>query len=160
MERKPIKRRAELIQLSKDHHLSLLFCWKIRQGLKMNISPDRIKPYVKYFWQHHMQPHFLEEEEFLFVLVNDKKIEKALQEHKQISDLIQKTMIPDQKGVLTLLLHLTDVVEAHVRYEERELFPYLELQLDSTQLTRLAQQLNAKPPLADDFQDSFWIRQK
>ena len=160
MERKPIKRREELVPLSKDHHLSLLFCWKIRQGLKMNVSPGRIKPYIKYFWQHHMQPHFLEEEKFLFVLNNDKKVEKALQEHEQIKDLIENMMLAGQKDEAIQLLQLTDVVEAHVRYEERELFPYLEKELNIMQLKQISQQLNQTSQLKDDFEDAFWINKK
>ena len=79
MERKPIKRSKELTQLSKEHHFSLLFCWKIRQGLKMNISADRIKKYIEYFWLQCMQPHFLEEENFLFIPVGDEKVKKSFE---------------------------------------------------------------------------------
>jgi len=30
MKTKPIKRNENIMKLSKEHHFSLLFCWKIR----------------------------------------------------------------------------------------------------------------------------------
>jgi len=39
----PIKRNEALKPLSRDHHHGLLLCWKIRQGIKLNIEPERIK---------------------------------------------------------------------------------------------------------------------
>ena len=68
MELQPIRRNKHILELSRDHHFTLLFCWKIRQGLKMQIAPERLKNYVNYFWGEHMQPHFREEEEILFKL--------------------------------------------------------------------------------------------
>ncbi len=45
----PIKRSEFLIQLSRDHHFTLLFCWKIKEGLKKDI-PLILKDYVLFFW--------------------------------------------------------------------------------------------------------------
>src|SRR5687767_14515546 len=111
MERKPIKRREELMQLSKEHHFSLLFCWKIRQGLKMNFSFDRIKKYMQYFWLQCMQPHFLEEENFLFNSVEDEKVKKALSDHRQIEVLISDAMVAEETNVSEQLSKLANLVE-------------------------------------------------
>lgn len=46
---KPIKRSGHLIQLSREHHFSLLFCWKVRTGIKKNIEKRRIIPYILFF---------------------------------------------------------------------------------------------------------------
>lgn len=40
---KSIKRTKALQPLSRDHHHGLLLCWKIRQGIKLNVEPERIK---------------------------------------------------------------------------------------------------------------------
>src|SRR6478735_3174460 len=88
MEKQPLKRNKYIIQLSKDHHFTLLFCWKIRAGLKLNVETGRIKNYVQYFWQTHMQPHFNEEETILFVSVKDAFVKKAINEHADIKQQV------------------------------------------------------------------------
>ena len=65
MNKKPIKRNENILKLSKEHHFSLLFCWKIRQGLKAGADSSRIIKYVQYFKTHFLLPHFSEEEIFL-----------------------------------------------------------------------------------------------
>ena len=111
---KPIKRNKHIVKLSKDHHVTLLFCWKIKTGLKLKIEPERIKKYAQYFWQAHMKPHFIEEETILFAPVEDEAVQKALHEHqqieKQIRDLGNGETIPELQ-----LLILADSVDNHVR---------------------------------------------
>ena len=89
MLKKPIKRNELLKTFSKDHHFSLLFCWKIRQGLRKEVAIERICKYVQYFWQQHLLPHFQEEELILFTPVNDRAVQKAIKEHKQISQQVE-----------------------------------------------------------------------
>ena len=94
MEKKPIKRNKHIVQLSKDHHFTLLFCWKIRTGVKLNVDMERIKKYVQYFWGNHIQPHFNEEETILFAPVKDAAVQKALDEHAEIKKQIDKGDMP------------------------------------------------------------------
>ncbi len=63
---KPIKRNENMVPLSRDHHFGLLFCWKIRQGLKAKIDLERIRKYILHFWKSHLEQHFKEEETLLF----------------------------------------------------------------------------------------------
>lgn len=162
MEVKPIKRSEHIILLSKDHHVSLLFCWKIRQGLKMSVETERIKKYVQNFWQHHMQPHFNEEEDILFAPLKDEKVQKAIDEHGQIKAQINTLLNSSEMEDETGLALLADMVDKHVRYEERELFPYLEKTLIHEQLETIGKQLNLRKPstLKDDFEDEFWIQKQ
>ncbi len=156
---KPIKRNEHIVALSKDHHFTLLFCWKIRNGLKLNAAPIRIKEYVAYFWQYHMKPHFLEEETILFALLKDDKVQKALNEHTEITQQVQ-AIIYSPNPLAEQLVKLADSVDNHVRYEERDLFPYLETALTLHQLEKVGAQLAAdhNPALKDDFEDEFWLK--
>lgn len=153
----PIKRNENLVRISRDHHATLLFCWKIRTGLKLNIDTERIKTYVQYFWQVHMQPHFVEEETILFVPVKDAAVQKALDEHadinKQVESIMASSIVQSQQ-----LATLADVVDNHVRYEERELFPHLENILTGEQLKEIGSRLQATAGTVcnDDFTDEFW----
>ena len=138
----PIKRNQHIVQFSKDHHFTLLFCWKIRQGLKMQIESIRIKSYVRYFFKEHMEPHFKHEETLLFTLVGDEKVQKALDDHEKIKNLISKILESSDETISEQLATLADKVEAHVRFEERELFPHLEFTLSEEQLQLIGEQLS------------------
>jgi len=157
----PIKRNKHIVALSKDHHFSLLFCWKLRAGVKANVAPERIGEYVNYFWHHHLKPHFAEEESVLFALLKDANVKRALVEHQQITKLVDDILngpapVPDQFSALA------NAVDNHVRYEERELFPHLEQMLKPDVLEWVENQLAAyhNPDAKDDFRDEFWVRQK
>ncbi len=159
MDIKPVKRNKEIVRFSKDHHFSLLFCWKIKQGAKLGVPAERMIKYVQYFRQYHLQPHFFEEETILFSPVNDAWVQRALDEHQQIqhqSEVVEKST---GKDAVNELLHLAKLVEEHIRYEERELFPHLEKVLAHEQLVEIGKKTDALPsPLPDDFEDSFWIK--
>jgi len=159
MEKQPLKRNKNIVQLSKDHHLTLLFCWKIRTGLKLNVETGRIKAFVQYFWQTHMQPHFNEEETILFAPVKDAAVQKAINEHAAIKQQVSEIVTLDYIESLQLKI-LADAIDDHVRYEERELFPHLEKILTETQLEHIGKQLQQihNTVCKDDFADAFWIK--
>jgi hypothetical protein len=158
MKKQPLKRNKNIIQLSKDHHLTLLFCWKIRTGLKLNVETGRIKAYVQYFWQTHMQPHFNEEETILFAPVKHAAVQKAINEHAAIKHQVSEIVTLDYSESLQLKI-LADAIDDHVRYEERELFPHLEKILTETQLEYIGKQLQIHNDVCKvDFPDQFWIK--
>ena len=153
----PIKRNENLVPLSKDHHSTLLFCWKIRTGLKLQVDTMRMKRYVQYFWQTHMQPHFYEEETILFAPVQDAAVQKALDEHSDIKEQIETIIASENVHPLQLKM-LADAVDNHVRYEERELFPHLENILTEEQLKEIGSELQTAGNAVcnDEFTDEFW----
>ncbi len=160
----PIKRNENIVPLSQDHHLSLLFGWKIRQGLKAEIDVNRMIDYVHYFENVHLLPHFKEEEVLLFNPYKENEfVQKGLHDHEAIKNIIERlyTESNNQKRV-DLLNLLADTVEAHVRFEERELFPALENLLDPERLTSVGEALAASHPEknVDDYGDEFWVIKK
>lgn len=156
METKPIKRSEHILKLSKDHHFSLLFCWKIRQGLKRGVNPGRIKNYVLYFQDTHMRVHFREEEEVLFGHIRHEAVERAREDHRIITSLIDSLEGMEEERMKEELARLADLVDAHVRFEERELFPHLEKTLTLAQLEDIGRQLHETPPAKDCYEDEFW----
>ncbi|HWH63906.1 MAG TPA: hemerythrin domain-containing protein [Ginsengibacter sp.] len=159
MENKPIKRNEHIKKLSKDHHSGLLFCWKIRQGLKHEVPTERIKKYTGYFWRNHLAVHFREEETILFSPLKDDLVQKALDDHKQIKHQFDKLLDGLAGDAKTELMNLANLIDDHIRYEERKLFSHLEKVLNEKQLEEIGKKLDAQPPPpADDFEDSFWIQ--
>src|SRR5215203_922829 len=153
----PIKGNQHIVPLSKDHHFTLLFCWKIRQGLKKQIEAQRMNNYVRYFFKAHMEPHFQHEEQILFTTVNNEKVKKALNDHQDIRNLISQVLQSSNEAGSALLSKLANTVEAHVRYEERELFPHLENVLTDVQLQLVGEELRKEERVMDDYKDEFWL---
>jgi hemerythrin-like domain-containing protein len=150
-----MKRNENIAKFSRDHHASLLFCWKIRQGLKHHIDLDRMINYVKYFWTQYFGPHFGEEEAFLFAPLKDEKVQKAIDDHQKIRGFIEVLNVSHLQDRGENLLKLADTVDEHVRYEERILFPHLESALSNEQLKQIGAQISDEP-LLDTYQDAFW----
>lgn len=155
----PIKRSKALLPLSREHHVDLLLAWKIRKGLLNHAEYQRMVDYIKYLEENLINGHFDDEEKLLFDLlpVEDKMCAAARNEHKQIRHLIAE--ICDKKNYDNgLFRQLADLVEAHVRYEERELFPYLETKLPEQKLEEVAKILSKTHDVFNDtWQDTFWI---
>src|SRR5690606_31501062 len=124
---KPIKRGKELVQLSRDHHGGLLLSWKIRTGFRKGIEEKRITDYILYFFEADLKEHFRQEEELVFCLIDkdDAMRIRAEKEHEEIYQMIKG--IREKRPVEeSRLQSFADFLEKHIRFEERELFPYIE----------------------------------
>lgn len=153
---KPIKRSQELTQLSKEHHEALLLVWKIRQGIRKGVEPQRIARYCRWFWDVHLVGHFKSEEELLpLVLSKDHLLlQKMLDDH----DVIQRRIkgLPDN-NVESLEL-LAQSINDHVRFEERQLFNEVEKIATPEQLALISEGLNEEDSLPV-WEDEFWVNQ-
>lgn len=159
MNTKPIKRNKNIVKLSQDHHASLLFCWKLRKGIKYHANVQTMVDYVSYFWDHHFSLHFREEEEFLFAPLKDKVVMKAMDDHQKIETLIREINFTGTENQEDVLLELAGMVDEHVRYEERILFPHLEKELSEEQLLHIGTQISGEL-LKDNYGDTFWIKKE
>lgn len=151
---KPIKRSQELTQLSKEHHEALLLVWKIRQGIRKGVEPERIAKYCRWFWDVHLVGHFRREEELLpLVLPNDHPLlRKMLDDHDVILRRVKG--LPDHNTDCLELL--AQSINDHVRFEERELFNEVEKLATPEQLTRIAKGLNEEDS-CPAWEDEFWV---
>ena len=154
--RTPIKRNAAIVELSKDHHFGLLLIWKTREGLKKSIEPERISRYIIHFFETELKTHFKEEEELLFVEVpKDNNLRmQAEAEHKNIYGLIEN--VRTTPGDKDLLQTFANTLEKHIRFEERELFNYLQDNIPASTLSQIAGQLKSKQKIQTVWNDVFW----
>ena len=155
-----MKRDKNLISLSRDHHHGLLLGWKIKQGLKFEVKPELIAEYIKYFSEAALFPHFKAEEDQILTYLDDTDSgkQRILQEHKSIRELVTaaNTEIND---ITPIFSQLAELLESHIRYEEREFFPYLEQNFDASQLERIGVALdNIHQPFNEEFHTEFWTR--
>jgi hemerythrin-like domain-containing protein len=154
---KPIKRSGYVVALSRDHHAGLLFCWKIKEGLKKNVAPDRIKNYISFFWNGHLKPHFQEEELLLFNQLNCELTRKAGGEHQILTKKIEEIIKYGLAAKQEYRAFAEDLIN-HIRFEERELFPYLETKLPGDMLAGIKNILTKlhQEPFNDNYPDEFW----
>ena len=150
----PIQRNQALQPLSREHHHGLLFVWKIREGLKKQVSMHRLTTYTGWYWRHHIRPHFFQEEKILLPFLPDHPLTKRMKtDHDRIRELIIDI---DNDPLRGDLVHLTDLLEKHIRFEEREFFQHLQKILSAEELERIAHQLEEHPVSCEDWKDEFW----
>ena len=152
MEKKPIKRHKALQPLSRQHHFGLLFSWKLRKGFAKNIEISRLANYSKWFYENEIKPHFEAEERHLFTILdaNNELVIRALKEHREIEKLFNDTANPTQS-----LSILEDLLQEHIRFEERVLFNEIQLTATQAQLDKV-EEIHQELPKYSDYADPFW----
>lgn len=116
---KSITRHRALKPLSREHHEGLMLSWKIRAGLKKEVSYERIKSYCDFFFKEDLMHHFNIEELYIFPILDtdDELVKKALKEHR----ILKRLFIKKQPNMNTIL-EIEAELENHIRFEERILF--------------------------------------
>ncbi|MEQ7799923.1 hemerythrin domain-containing protein [Pedobacter sp. ASV1-7] len=157
MNNKPLKRSQEMQILSRDHHFGLLFTWKIKQGINKKVDSLRMKDYVNFFWNQHLKDHFLDEEVLLFNRFSSEELcIQAKKDHQQIIDLIERVNAASQ-GDYAVYEKLFTFLDQHIRFEERVVFPHLEVIIPESVLTSIGHFLEKHhQDFVDDFKDEFW----
>lgn len=157
---KPIKRSTELAPLSRDHHSGLLFCWKIKTGIQKGISAEQITDYVAFYYKNHLQEHFSEEEKYVFPLlpVEHEMSIRAYKEHKDIVSQIQSLASGKNVNYATLE-QLEGLLNSHIRFEERQIFPYIEEISDKDNFAKAGDLIAALHEGINEpiWEDEFWI---
>ena len=111
--------------LSREHHDGLLLVWKIKTGLSKAIGAKRIADYVVFFYVSNLEAHFKMEEEYVFPLLSEDNVlrVKAEFQHNEIREIVSTLKLAYNKENL---LQFADLLERHIRFEERELFNFIE----------------------------------
>ncbi|MFZ7116456.1 MAG: hemerythrin domain-containing protein [Bacteroidota bacterium] len=148
----PIKRHTSLQPLSRDHHDGLLLKWKINKGISKGVDVIRIQKYVDWFFKEHLIPHFRIEEDHLFTIDKESDaVKQALLEHKELIRLLNiETKDED------LLVKIGNLLEDHIRFEERVLFNELQTKATEAELKEI-EVLHYKGTSCDLVEDKFWI---
>jgi hemerythrin-like domain-containing protein len=150
-----MKRKPELRTLTEDHHHGLVHARRLhrmQEGEEANSLESAAKEFLD-FWQKETSIHFRKEEEVLLPVVaryggdlsQDSLIE-MLAQHAHIRALIMRLSDEVMGGnVRTGTLHeIGEQLEAHIRLEERVVFPLVEESLSEAALTELAARLEVK----------------
>ncbi len=148
-----MKRHEAIIPLSQDHHQALRLAVAIRKKapnvrLARKSLEEKIKE-TEDTYQTELIPHFEHEEEILFPICKgrdeelDKLIDKVLAEHKMIKEAAENLRNGDPVENLD---KFGEMLNNHVRLEEREVFQKIQEVVPEEELNKLI----GKIPLAAD----------
>jgi len=133
------KRRESLIPLSREHHFALVLCLRIHRGVPNHVSDlawlKKQAEKTIAFFDGSLVPHFHSEEADLFPAMNafpdaSALINVLLKEHNDLRADIPalRTLILESSATALAekLMRFADLLELHIRKEERQLFPLYE----------------------------------
>jgi len=141
-----MKRHKGLYSLSHDHHQGLILAQLIKKNApKYKNLPDTTDGKTEYtinFYNVELVKHFRQEEEILFPAVKgkdkavDSLIDEIISEHRKIESLVDS--LKTKSDQVEILDELGNLLESHIRKEERNLFPEIEKILSEGELKLLA----------------------
>ena len=150
-------RHSSLVLLSHDHHHGLALALRCRKQALGQLKPmgaaglrERAKEFVD-FYRINLIAHFRAEEEILFPLMraavpgSATLLDELLGQHEQFRHAVPK--LETGSGLAKLIFDVGDLLERHIRREERELFPLFEAHVDAAKAESVGAEL--KQILAD-----------
>jgi hemerythrin-like domain-containing protein len=149
----PAKRHSSLIPLSHDHHHGLVLAFRLREGLpgnrKSSDSPQEQAEDAVRFFHDNLVAHFRAEEEALFPAIRTcvphaaTLLDTLTAEHSEmrarVENLAQAS--PDESTLQTKLKAFGNLLERHIRREERELFPLYEANIPEAEATGIGAEI-------------------
>lgn len=138
---KPQKRHPALIPLSHDHHEGLIAAQRLKRGAPAYRDCDDAGASIILLWERELDFHFQQEERQLFGLETGNNlasmIRQALDEHAEMRSMVDACRagaVDDE-----LVRRLGALLERHIRFEERTLFPALQEHLSAEELERIGE---------------------
>jgi hypothetical protein len=135
-----MRRHRTLVPLSHDHHHALVEARRLRCAAEGPGSSTAASAFLRFFASETVGD-FRAEEELLFPAVVDfpearEPIVQALLEHQRIRAraALLRNRLDDRRALADIMRELGELLAAHVRHEERRLFPLIESLLDDRTL--------------------------
>jgi len=155
-----MKRNQNLVTLSWEHHDGLVVAFRLQQGLKNNIRLPDLSGYILFSWEQVLQRHFWQEEQVVHPHLKHTRegrnaVGRMMNDHNHFRELIDafKKGQPTGERIDSFI----DLLNTHIRFEERKLFPMLENQCSTGELTNIGDFLRQHHPSAcADYPHKFW----
>jgi hemerythrin-like domain-containing protein len=150
-----MKRIPELRTLSEDHHHGLVQARRLRRAAEAEESTSVEAAAREFldFWQKATALHFRKEEEVLLPVMaryggdlSREPLVEMIEDHTRIRGLVMQLSDEAIGGNVRLQSpqEIAERLEAHIRLEERVVFPLIEESLSEAALTELAARLEVK----------------
>ena len=150
-----MKRDQSLVPLSHQHQHGLALCVLIRKGLESEQEPDpsnvaELQRKVASLWKAELQGHFQVEENTLFPTIlaalDDtlEVVDLLTDQHHEIQEIVSAVAAAAGEEAIDPLLELAELLERHIRIEERELFQLVQARLAAAELADLGKRLERR----------------
>jgi hypothetical protein len=150
-----MKRNRALKPLSSEHHQALLVAFQLKKGLAGHAeaagAPKDLPGLLglaRRFEEQVFRTHARAEEDLLGRFTSEADMARLQAEHAELTRLLENARTarpPEQRAQLGAF---ADLLERHVRWEERELFPYAEEHADEATLATIGGELERRLVLA------------
>ena len=137
------RRHESLIPLSHEHHEALLLAWRLRTGDLSRREPELRAKHVSAFFQYRLVNHLKLEEELLFPAFRAVLGVEASPIDVLLNDTLRASgeSCGDQGGAHDQVDSFCDLLERHIRTEERQLFVLAEKRMKPTETAQLGRQI-------------------
>ena len=145
-----MKRHARLQELSREHHGALKLARDAKRAAASGglAEMEKLARHVVDIFRAELEPHFRSEEGGVLVFLAQAgehlPVQRTLDEHRELRQLAAALQQPDGPT----LLRFGELMAAHVRFEERELFETAQARLDGAGLDTFAAVETAAAPRA------------
>ena len=142
----PLKRVPELRKLSEDHHHGLVLARRARRAAEENEdSIAHTWKEVESKFKNELEPHFQIEEKYLIppleALGKTELAKRTNDEHRKLRESVNEGAERSAAG----LKEFGEMLEQHIRFEERELFEEAQRLLSSDDLKAIEKACEPPP---------------
>lgn len=155
-----MQRDKNLYPLSHQHHNGLMAVLLLKKGLKRKADAAVMGAFILSIWDAELRNHFIKEEVYLHpheihIVELMDLYEQMITEHHQVRKIIDAIRSGLATHKLVNKFHV--LLEKHIRFEERQMFPFIEEHIQQEQLLALGKQLqHLESRACSDYPVKFW----
>ena len=154
-----MKRHEKLQPLSRQHHNGLLAALLLKKGIGKAADANVMAAFIIDFWNKDLKEHFASEEELLIPPLLNSSLDKnlndqLLKEHELIRSYIDS--LKNSADNISIIKAFSELLDKHIRFEERIYFPQAEKILSDEQLQKIGQQLKDEGENCMNYPVKFW----
>jgi hemerythrin-like domain-containing protein len=149
------KRSRELRPLSSEHHQALLIAFQLKKGLAGHSESagapkdlPGLLALARRFEDSVFIAHTKAEEELLGGHLSSADMRRLQFEHGEMIRLLELARTARPGDLRQALTSFADLLERHIRWEERELFPSVEAAVSEEMLTTMGHELEKRLVIA------------
>ena len=151
---KKSSRDENLYVFSHEHHHGLIFAVRLRKAHQADA--ETLICYIKDFWENSLDSHFKNEEELFLDFISDKDLrQRFLSEHSQIRNLYSN-FVDSDGDIVEKAKRFGILINDHIRFEERILFPWLQENLTQAELESIGSSLDDTDVCSHTYSPRFW----